>query len=168
MVVSTSTPGMLDTDQVEVRTLNLDDLDWVVRIDAERSARPRRAYYELKLREAHANTGIRISLAARLGGVPAGFLMGRLYYGEFGMPEPTALLDSIGVARAFSGKHVGAALMRQLLMNLKALGVEKLHTQVEWNQWDLLRFFERSGFEPAKRVCLELAVAAAALPGDLA
>jgi ribosomal protein S18 acetylase RimI-like enzyme len=148
-------PGTLETDAVEVSTLKPEDLDWVVRIDAQRSGRTRREYYQLKLREMESDTGIRISLAARIDGEEAGFLMARLYYGEFGLPEPVAILDSLGVAPAHSGRHVGHALLRQLHVNLRSLGIEKIQTQVDWNQWDLLRFFAHFGFEPAPRLCLE-------------
>ena len=148
-------PGTLDTDHVLVRDLRADDLDWVVRVDAPFSGGPRPAYFKVKLAEATRDTGIRISLAALVKGEPAGFLMGRLYYGEFGEPEPVAILDSICVSRAFAGQHVGRALMRQLEMNLSALGIERLQTQVAWDQFELLAFFRRAGFAPAPRLCLE-------------
>lgn len=148
-------PGTLEVDQVEVRTLKNTDLEWVVRIDAQHGGRPRPKYYELKLAEAARDTAMRVSLAAFVSGEPAGFLMARLYYGEFGHPEPVAILDSIGVSPAFAGKHVARALMRQLEMNLSGLGIERLETQVDWRMHDLLRFFERAGFVPAPRLCLE-------------
>lgn len=150
--------GRLDTDDVEVRTLQAGDLDWVVRVDKEHSGQNRQSYYEVKFKELE--TGVRISLAALVDGEPAGFLMGRLYYGEFGLPEPAAVLDSIGVSGAFKGKNVGKALMRQLRMNLAALGIESVRTEVDWDQVDLIRFFQASGFKPAPRVCIEMPVTA--------
>ncbi len=151
-------PGSLETDHVEVRNLKAEDLDWVVRVDSQHSGKQRREYYKVKLAEVAKDTGIKISLAAFVKGEPAGFLMGRLYYGEFGQPEPVAILDSLGVGSAFGGQHVGAALMRQLEMNLAALGIERLQTQIEWDQVDLIKFFQRAGFKPAARLCLEKAV----------
>ena len=148
--------GHLDTDDVEVRTLQNDDLDWVVRIDKEHSGQSRRNYYEVKFKELE--TGVRISLAALVDGAPAGFLMGRLYYGEFGLPEPAAVLDSIGVSNAFKGQQVGKALMRQLRMNLAGLGIESVRTEVDWDQVELIRFFQASGFRPAPRLCIEMVV----------
>jgi len=152
-------PGALDTDAVEVRTLTPEDLDWVVLIDREHSGKTRREYYQVKLKEAEHDTSIRVSLAALIDGQPAGFLMGRLYYGEFGLPEATAVLDSIAVSRAFAHKKVGKALLRQLRMNLNALGIEGIQTQVEWNQMDLMSFFHHAGFVPASRICLEMPIA---------
>ena len=151
-------PGSLETDHVEVRNLKVEDLDWMIRIDSQHSGKQRREYYKVKLAEVAKDTGVRISLAATIKGEPAGFLMGRLYYGEFGQPEPVAILDSLGVASAFTGQNVATALMRQLQMNLAALGIERLQTQIEWDQVDLIKFFQKSGFKPAARLCLEMPV----------
>lgn len=148
-------PGVLATDAVLVRDLRPEDLDAVVRIDAQRSGRSRREYYQRKLEEARAARP-RISLAAELDGHLVGFLLGRLYYGEFGLPEPTAMIDSLGVDPACAGKQVGRALMSQLRQNLRALSIESIRTEVEWDAHDLLAFLARQGFRPAPRLCLEL------------
>lgn len=153
-------PGTEELGHVEVRALTSGDLEWITRIDAERSGRRRREYFEVKLKEAACDTGIRMSLSAWIEREPAGFLLSRLYYGEFGEPEPVAILDSIGVARRHQRHQVATALMTQLRANLASLGIERLQTQVEWNHWDLLRFFEKCGFRPAPRLCLELGVEA--------
>jgi len=151
-------PGTLETDAVTVRTLAPGDLDAIVRIDRDWTGRPRRRYLEQKLLEAQRDTGVRISLAAELDGQLAGFLLARLYYGEFGHPEPIAELDTIGVAKASRGRRVGEALLRQLRTNLAGLGIQRIETQVDWEQFELLGFFRRSGFKPAPRLCLELAL----------
>lgn len=148
-------PGTLETDSVVVRVLTPDDLDWIVRIDAEHSGRSRREYYRTKLEQVSRDTGIRISLAGMIEQEPAGFLLGRLYYGEFGRPEPAAILDSIGVARRFSKQHVARALLQRLEMNLRALGIERIETELGWDQLQLLGFFQRAGFTLAPRLCLE-------------
>lgn len=148
-------PGVLETDAVLVRELGPADLDAVVRIDAQRGGRTRREYYQRKLEEARAARP-RISLAAELDGRLVGFLLGRLYYGEFGLPEPTAVIDSLGVDPACAGRHVGRALLRQLRRNLRALSIESIRTEVEWDAHDLLAFLARQGFRPAPRLCLEL------------
>jgi len=148
----------LGGEEVEVRTLTLADLEWITRIDEKHSGRSRREFFRVKLHEALTDTGIRISLAADVWGKPAGFLMGRLYHGEFGEPEAVAILDSIGVDPAQAGKHVGRMLLQQLCNNLRALGIEKLCTEVDWEQGELIRFFQREGFRLAPRLCLELVV----------
>lgn len=151
-------PGALETDAVEVRTLRRDDLDAVVRIDREWTGRARAEYYQLQLAQAERDSSVRVSLAAVLDGAVAGFLLARVWYGEFGRPEPVAILDTIAVSKAAAGRHVAAALLRQLRMNLHALGIEKIQTQVDWSQLPLLEFFAHEGFRPAARFCLEQSV----------
>jgi hypothetical protein len=50
---------------------------------------------------------------------------------------------------------VGRALLRQLLLNLGSLRVERVVTQVAWDHFDLLRFLARTGFELSQRLAFE-------------
>jgi ribosomal protein S18 acetylase RimI-like enzyme len=101
------------------------------------------------------NSRLRTSLVAELDGVVVGFLMATTYYGEFGIPEPTSVIDSLGVHRDHRRRRVGGALIRQFSMNARALGVTRLRTDVAWNDVDMLGFFDRHGFSLAGRVVLE-------------
>lgn len=150
--------GALETDAVEVRTLRSSDLDAIVRIDREWTGRARTEYYQLQLAQAERDTSVRVSLAAIVDGALVGFLLARVYYGEFGAPEPVAHLDTIAVRKSDTGRHVATALLRQLQMNLLGLRIERIQTQVDWSQLPLLEFFAHEGFRPAARFCLERAV----------
>lgn len=147
--------GTLETDAVLVRELTRADLPRVVKIDRLRSGRSRAEYYERKLQEALGSTP-RISLAAEIDGSVVGFIIGRLYYGEFGLPEPSAVIDSLGVDPEFAKQSVGSALLRQLSMNMRSLGIESIRTEVEWDAHDLVAFLARHDFKPAPRLSLEL------------
>jgi predicted N-acetyltransferase YhbS len=148
--------GTLETDHVEVRNLTRDDLETLVKIDQKVFGQNRREYYRLKLKENLEESSIQVSLLALVEGLPVGFLMASLYYGEFGQVEAAAILDSIGVDPDYHGQKIGRALMRQLKMNLKALNIKTIQTQVDWDQFDLLQFFAREGFQPSRRICLEV------------
>jgi ribosomal protein S18 acetylase RimI-like enzyme len=148
-------PGTNGLEHVPVRQLEAQDLDAVVRIDARHSGRSRREYYQRKIAEALRESGVRISLAASTDGCFAGFLLGRVYFGEFGVPEAVAIIDSIGVDPTFAGKKVGAALLAQLESNMRALGVDRIQTQVEWDSFRLLGFLDSMGFGPAPVLTLE-------------
>jgi ribosomal protein S18 acetylase RimI-like enzyme len=147
--------GRLDTDHVLVRSLEERDLDAIVRIDASSTGRTRREYFRDKVAASLGGSRLRTSLVAELDGMVVGFLMATTYYGEFGQPEPTAVIDSVGVHRDFQRQKVGAAMMRQFLINARALGVARLRTEVAWNQVDLIRFFDRHGFKHGGRLVLE-------------
>ncbi len=140
-----------------IRTLRPEDLEDIARIDARVGGRPRKEYLRGKL-EASQRGGVHISLCADVDGRPVGFLMGSVFYGEYGQAEPVATIDTLAVHPDFQGRGVGRALWRQLAENLLGLRVARVQTQVQWNDWRLLRFLEKVGFAPAKRICLEAAL----------
>ena len=148
-------PGQLATDAVPVRTMTGADADAVAAIDELLIGRPRHEFFRRKIEVALREPGVKLSLVAELDGRPVGFLMASVDYGEFGKLEPAAVLDAVGVHPDFRGKLVGTALLRQLVMNLRALNIERVRTEVAWQQWELMGFFQRSGFQPAPRLCLE-------------
>lgn len=146
----------LEKQHVLIRTLRPDDLEAVIRLDAKLVGKRRDEYFKMKLAQNLAESGIKVSLAAELDGCFVGFLLSRVFYGEFGVPEPVAFLDTFGVDPAFRGKGVGHSLMAQLRMNLGGIGVGQLRSEVRWDDVDLVRFFQREGFLPAPRICLDL------------
>jgi ribosomal protein S18 acetylase RimI-like enzyme len=146
----------LEGQTVVVRRLRPADLEAVVLLDAKNTGRMRRAYFQVKLAQNLAETGIQVSLAAERNGAFVGFLLARVYYGEFGLLEPVAVLDTFGVHPDFRGRGVGRALLRQLRTNLRGLGIPRLRTDVGWDDQDLLGFFHHEGFRPAPILCLEL------------
>jgi len=151
----TGEDAIREYDRIPVRTLRDDDLDAIVRIDKRITGRSRKDYLALKLAEAMRDTRVKVSLGAEVDGTLAGFLMGRVYFGEFGIPEPVAILDTIGVDPERRGTGIGHALMRQFKTNLRAMDIERIQTQAGWNEWELLRFLDAAGFDPAARIFLE-------------
>jgi ribosomal protein S18 acetylase RimI-like enzyme len=148
-------------DAVVVRNLRPRDLEPVILLDSKITGRRRTDYFKVKLAQALADAGIQVSLAAEVDRQFVGFLLARVYYGEFGATEQTAVLDTIGVNPNMRGHGVGVALLRQLRQNLLALGIPHLQTEVAWDDQDLLRFFHHSGFRPAARIGLDLDLQAA-------
>jgi ribosomal protein S18 acetylase RimI-like enzyme len=147
--------GVLETDAVLVRTMREDDLNAIVAIDAAASGRRRPRYFEVMLQRAITQAGLQISLVAELDNRVVGFVIGSLYYGEYGVVEPSASIDAITVDPRSWGKNVGKGLMRQLRLNLAALRISTLRTEVSWDHFGLLGFFRSQGFRPSSRLCLE-------------
>jgi len=145
-------------DRIVVRGLRPEDLEAVIALDAKNVGRSREEYFKVKLQQNLAETGIKVSLAAESDGCFAGFLLARVFYGEFGTLEPVAVLDTLGVRPELQGRGIGRALVRQLHTNLLGLGVTRLRTEVDWDDQPLLRFFHHEGFRPAPRLCLDLEV----------
>jgi len=143
-------------DAVVVRGLRPEDQPALIAIDAAILGSRREEFFKLKLKQAFADTGIALSLAAEAEGRVAGFLLARLYYGEFGVAERVAVMDVLGVHPDFRGRRVGGALLDQLRTNLLGVGVRTLQTEVAWDSGELIAFFRREGFVPAPRLCLDL------------
>lgn len=138
-----------------IRTLNASDLRRLVDIDEKITGRSRTEWYRGRLERALGESDVRISLAAELDGILVGALMGSVHYGEFGQPEPVAVLDTILVDPAFGGRGVGRDLLDQLVKNLGALRIERLRTEIGWGEQSLLGFLAHEGFEPVPRLVLE-------------
>ena len=145
-------------DDVVVRSLTLDDLDAVVRVDAAYSGVPRTEFFKARIERSMQESSIHLSLAAELDGQVVGFVTVTFFRGEFGMPDTSAVVDAIGVHPEYAHHGVGRALFEQLEMNLRALHVEHLRTETRWDDFAMLRFFASRGFAPAPRVSLQKAL----------
>lgn len=144
----------LSRDRIPVRSMNESDLAKVIAIDAANSGKERTAYFTRKLEENLHQSGVRVSLVAEEDGFPVGFIMARVDFGEFGRTSTEAVMDSIGVDPAFQHKGIGDALMAKLMMNLQALQVDRVRTEVAWNDTPLIGYLSRVGFSPAQRIAL--------------
>lgn len=142
----------LARDTADVRALRGEDRDDVLRIDAKLTGSERTAYIDHLMDEALGDSGVRVSLAARIDGVLAGFLMARCDYGDFGRTEPAAVLDTIGIHPDFARRGIASALLSQLFLNLHALHVERVETIVSPDNFALLGFLYRAGFSPSQRL----------------
>jgi GNAT superfamily N-acetyltransferase len=150
--------GPLARDRIPVRAMMEADLHVLVEIDKAITGYDRSGYFERKLEEALYESDVRVSLVAELDGNPVGFIMARVDFGEFGRVEPTAVLDTIGVALDYRSRGVGRALLSQLLINLMTLRVERIRTELEWRDHELLTFLDHCGFQTSQRLCLEHAI----------
>ena len=148
----------VDDPRLTVRSLTAADLPRLVSMDRDHTGRTRRAWFEGKLRRALEEADVKISLGAELDGMLVGALLGSLAYGEFGLPEPVAVLDTVLVDRAFEKKGIGRAMVSHLVRNLGALGIDALRTEASWKELALLGFLKRTGFTPVPRLVLELDV----------
>ncbi len=146
------------TPDARIRGLRAEDLDRLVELDAEHTGRQRREFFKGRLRRALEGSDVQVSLGAELDGRLIGAMLAQVQYGEYGVAEAVAVLDTVLVDRAFAGRGVAVALMAQLRRNLRALRVERIRTEVAWDQQALLGFLAHEGFQPAPRLVLECAV----------
>jgi predicted N-acetyltransferase YhbS len=142
----------LARDRADVRSLERTDLEEIARIDRRIMGRDRSAYIGRVVEEALTDSAIRVSLVAHEDKSATGFIMASVDFGGFGRTEPVAVIDTIGVDPGFTGAGIGTALLSQLFVNLEALHVERVETVVARENFGLLEFFYRAGFDSSQRL----------------
>jgi predicted N-acetyltransferase YhbS len=139
-----------------MRVLKMADLEAIVAIDEKVTKQNRREYYERKISTiTDPARSINSSIVAEVDGKVVGFIMGDVYFGEFGIPETSATIDTLGVDPGLQNKGLASELLDQFMMNMKVAGVNKVYTLVNWDDFALEKFFSRHKFVPSKRINLE-------------
>ena len=149
----------IDLRKLVVRPLANTDKGAVLEIDRAVSGKERAGYLEAKFfRATEDKAQLLNSLVAEHEGRVVGFVMGEIYLGEFGIPEDTAAIDTLGVRPEFQRSGIGHLLVDEYKSHARKAGVNRLHTLVDWNDWKLIHFFDSVGFSPAKTLSLEARV----------
>ena len=147
----------MNESTIKIRLMKADDFDAVVGIDEKvlKSSRPE--YYELKFEMLFKSKDyLPASLVAeKEDGTLVGFVMGRIYMGEYGIFQGEATLDTIGVDPSIQHKGIGEQLINEFMDHLRNVGVQKINTLVDWNDSKLINFFSANQFSPSKTINLE-------------
>lgn len=140
-----------------IRAMTAMDLDRIAEIDKLVLGQSRPGYWELKLASADKRSPMS-SLVAELEGKVIGFVIGDARGWEYSVAENIGWIDTIGVDPDYQRKGIAKMLMTEMINNLKKEGVEKIYTFVNWRDWNLLRFFDASGFRKGDMINLEMKV----------
>jgi ribosomal protein S18 acetylase RimI-like enzyme len=151
------TGGLMNASAIKIRLMKADDFDAVVRIDEKILNTPRREYYESKFEKLlKTKDYLPVSLVAeKEDGSMAGFVMGEIYVGEYGIFQEEATLDTIGVDPSCQHTGIGERLISEFVDHLRSLGVIKINTLVAWDDFKLIHFFSANQFSPSKTINLE-------------
>jgi ribosomal protein S18 acetylase RimI-like enzyme len=142
---------------VSIRAMEHADLAVVVELDALAFGVMRSAYFKRRLavlNEVDADARM-VFLVADYQGTVIGFVMGTLAYGEFGLTQVTALLDSIAVHPRYQRLGVGRQLIEAFIKRSTSQGAAAVTTLVNWDNWTLLKTFHSLGFVLASTIPLE-------------
>jgi ribosomal protein S18 acetylase RimI-like enzyme len=142
---------------IKIRLMKADDFDAVVAIDAKVLKASRPEYYKLKFEKLFQSKDYLLAslVAEERDGTVAGFIMGEIYIGEYGISKEKATLDTIGVDPDCQHKGIGKQLIDEFMDHLRTLGVQKINTLVDWNDSKLIHFFSANHFSPSKTINLE-------------
>ncbi|MDP2970486.1 MAG: GNAT family N-acetyltransferase [Deltaproteobacteria bacterium] len=129
---------------VNIRPMTVGDMDAIVEIDRRVIGKSRPDYWKKVVPE---NPQYPFSsLVAEFEGKVIGFVVGEVSGWEFGVPDTIGWLSIIGVDPDYQHKGVARRLSLEFVKNLKGIGVSVIYTLVNWNDWDLLKFFHEMGF----------------------
>jgi ribosomal protein S18 acetylase RimI-like enzyme len=138
-----TTPG------VRIRPLDELDISDIVAIDEKISGRYRPEVWERQIGY-YLRRDPEASVVAEIDGRVAGFMLGEVRSGEFGLEEPTGWIEVLGVDPAYRGQSIGRHLAEAILEHFRQRGAHSVRTLVdEEKQGDIRRFFEALGFEPS-------------------
>ena len=141
-------------DDVVIRPMTELDIEGITRIDERitKQYRPevweRRVGYYLR-RDADS------SQVAEVAGKVAGFMMGEVRGGEFGLDEPTGWIEFFGVDPDVRGRDLGRKLIDALLAHFRAQGAHIARTMVATRDEDIAGFLKAMQFTPAPLTALE-------------
>jgi predicted N-acetyltransferase YhbS len=145
------------TESVKIRALAYGDLDAIVEIDKAIFGKERPEYWSIKI-EISENRSPMASLVAEMNGKVVGFIFGDASGWEYGVPDTVGWIDIIGVHPKYQKKGIARILFKEMIANLKKVGVDTIYTFVNWKEFDRLHFFDKMGFQKGDMLHLEMKV----------
>jgi ribosomal protein S18 acetylase RimI-like enzyme len=137
-----------DIGSVTVRSLEDTDIGAITSLDEKVSGD-----YRPEVWESRAGYYLRrdpeSSAVAEVDGKVAGFMLGEVRSGEFGLEEATGWIEVMAVDPAMRGRSIGRLLAEHVLEHFKARGAVTVRTLVDEEMEGIAQFFSALGFEPA-------------------
>ncbi|MEP7003880.1 MAG: GNAT family N-acetyltransferase [Chloroflexota bacterium] len=142
------------TDDVRIRPLTELDIEGITRIDERITKRYRPLVWEQRVGY-YLRRDAESSQVAEVGGKVAGFMMGEVRGGEFGLEEPTGWIEFFGVDPDVRGRDLGTKLIDALLAHFRTQGAQIARTMVATRDEDIAGFLRKMQFTPAPVTALE-------------
>ncbi|HMF56370.1 MAG TPA: GNAT family N-acetyltransferase [Pyrinomonadaceae bacterium] len=144
--------GRESMQDIAVREMTVRDIDEVMRLDEKITGKPHSAYYQSKA-AAYITRAPQYCLVAEHRDRVVGFMLGDVRGWEFAT-ELSGWLEVIGVDPAYHGRGVSLALMNELCGRFRQSGVTVVNTMVNWNDGELIDYFQANGFDRGEYVNL--------------
>ncbi|MFL6197127.1 MAG: GNAT family N-acetyltransferase [Thermoanaerobaculia bacterium] len=140
---------MTETDSgIRIRPLDELDISGIVAIDEKISGRYRPEVWERRIGY-YLRRDPEASIVAEIDGKVAGFMLGEVRSGEFGLDEPTGWIEVLGVDPAQRGKSLGRRMAEAILEHFRRQGAHSVRTLVDEEREDIHHFFTSLGFDPS-------------------
>ena len=149
-------PPKIKPNNLIIRELRKDDLDQIVHIDSLTTGYPRNLYFERKFTRIFGDDyQLLLSLVAEMDKKVVGYIMGEANTGEYGITQPVASVDTIGVDPEYKRAGVGKVLLDHFCALATKAGIELMTTLVNEDYPDVIEFFKSQNFKPAKMLAFE-------------
>jgi len=146
----------INLNDLKLRNLRRDDIGAVIRIDSLATGYPRNTYFVRKFARIFGeDSQLLISLVATVGERVVGFIMGEANTGEYGIPEPVASVDTIGIDPEYKRAGVGRLLLDEYCALAAKAGIVLMTTLISEDYPDLVEFFKSNSFHPAPMLALD-------------
>jgi ribosomal protein S18 acetylase RimI-like enzyme len=96
----------------------------------------------------------RISFVAIIDDRVAGFILGEVKTGDFGL-ERSLWVVNFGVNSKYMGEGIGQSLAERLFDYCRSHEIHEVYSVVSWDAVDLLSFFKALGFDRSNLINLE-------------
>ena len=133
---------------IRIRPLDELDISDIVTIDEKISGRYRPEVWERRIGY-YLRRAPETSVVAEVDGKVAGFMLGEVRSGEFGLEETTGWIEILGVDPGQRGKAIGRRMADAVLEHFRAQGAHSVRTLVDEQMEDISHFFSSLGFEPS-------------------
>ena len=133
---------------IRIRHLDEMDISDIVAIDEAIGGRYRPEVWERQIGY-YLRRAPDASLVAEVDGKVAGFMLGEVRSGEFGLEEPTGWIEVLGVDPAQRGKALGRRMAESIVEYFRSQGAHSVRTLVDEEREDIRSFFHSLGFEPS-------------------
>ena len=131
---------------IRIRPLYELDISDIVTIDEKISGRYRPEVWERQVGY-YLRRAPETSVVAEVDGKVAGFMLGEVRSGEFGLEEKTGWIEILGVDPDQRGKAIGRRMAEAVLEHFRAQGAHSVRTLVDEQMEDISHFFSSLGFE---------------------
>lgn len=140
---------------VTIRKATADDIDHVIRMDAEVSAMPKPDYWRQRFDASTQPGSPQHFLVADHDGRVVGFIIGEVRAWEFGS-QPCGWIFAIGVDTKVRLGRVGTQLFDAVCDRFRAAGVTKIRTMIARDAQLVMSFFRSQGLMAGPFIQLEM------------
>ncbi len=129
---------------VTIRPMSGEDLEGVLAIERKVSG-PNRAITYAPVPDSCIGGEVDSSLIAESNGQVVGFILGRIARSPVQLLD-VAWVELIGVLPEYARQGIGRKLVEAWKEHCRQKDIKKVHVMLNWRDWQMLSFFESTGF----------------------